>query len=466
MIRKYGTINEEVNRIKSLFGESRLYGNLITEGDIEVDIGKELTDMENSQAVITARNNEYNKKIHLLITKNGERDKWGGVRQEPETAKEILKILNEWLVELEKDTIEFESRKRRLSSHESYDLYIWELKSLTSPHINIYRGITLDVAEVIRNWGKVLKELEGNHTDDNTEVVGKSDEELMKDIGDSPGGNLNNELGVFDFNEWQISHHKHFVSEEWKHTVERYREDGYVIEDISNYTKEEKEYLKQCFLIENRQNEEGIVKINNVFNPEESEKTVTTNSSTGGADEKSGTEEETVNQTDTNGKKTGVWETKHKNGKIKERGEYEDDKRVGEWKFYDKSGKLTTTGEYVNGIAEGEWITTNWDGVEMTAKFKNGNQIITLDVDIKEEDIIRDYKNKKYNIGKFVYDKKNDEFKIKSKYPFLLKRTNGVVENMRTTFWETLSKWYDYPLTANNTSLEVVNNKKFKVTTK
>ena len=39
-----------------------------------------------------------------------------------------------------------------------------------------------------------------------------------------------------------------------------------------------------------------------------------------------------------------------------------------------------------------------------------------LDVDIKEEDIIRDYKNKKYNIGKFVYDKKNDEFKIKSKY--------------------------------------------------
>ena len=201
-------------------------------------------------------------------------------------------------------------------------------------------------------------------------------------------------------------------------------------------------------------------------------------------------EEETVNQTDTNGKKTGVWETKHKNGNIKERGEYENNKRVGEWetnydngkikhiggydndkmvgewKFYDKSGKLTTTGEYVNGKAAGEWITTNWDGVEMTAKFKNGNQIITLDVDIKEEDIIRDYKNKKYNIGKFVYDKKNDEFKIKSKYPFLLKRTNGVVENMRTTFWETLSKWYDYPLTANNTSLEVVNNKKFKVTTK
>ena len=108
---------------------------------------------------------------------------------------------------------------------------------------------------------------------------------------------------------------------------------------------------------------------------------------------------------------------------------------------------------------------SNEDGGD-TTEGGNDGQIITLDVDIKEEDIIRDYKNKKYNIGKFVYDKKNDEFKIKSKYPFLLKRTNGVVENMRTTFWETLSKWYDYPLTANNTSLEVVNNKKFKVTTK
>ena len=29
MKRRYNTLNEEVNRMKSLFGESRLYGNLV-----------------------------------------------------------------------------------------------------------------------------------------------------------------------------------------------------------------------------------------------------------------------------------------------------------------------------------------------------------------------------------------------------------------------------------------------------
>jgi len=38
MIRKYGTINEEVNRIKSLFGESRLYGNLVEQDEQSDDV--------------------------------------------------------------------------------------------------------------------------------------------------------------------------------------------------------------------------------------------------------------------------------------------------------------------------------------------------------------------------------------------------------------------------------------------
>jgi hypothetical protein len=29
MKKKYNTLNEEMNRMKSLFGESRLYGNLV-----------------------------------------------------------------------------------------------------------------------------------------------------------------------------------------------------------------------------------------------------------------------------------------------------------------------------------------------------------------------------------------------------------------------------------------------------
>lgn len=445
MIRKYGTINEEVNRIKSLFGESRLYGNLITEGDIEVDIEKELTDMNNSQEVITARNNEYNKKIHLLITKNGERDKWGGVRQEPETAKEILIILNEWLVKLEKDDIEFESRKKRLSSHESYDLYVWDLKGFDSPHIKITGGISFssDVKGVIRNWEKVLKELGGDHNDDNTEVVGKSDEELMKDIGDSPGGNLNNELGVFDFNEWQISDNKHFVSEEWKHTVERWnREDGYVIEDISNYTKEEKEYLKQCFLIENRQNEEGIVKINNVFNPEESEKTGTTNSSTGGADEKSGTED---------GSEITTLDIDSKTAIIK--GYLEKEPENGEYDTFESSDGILV------------YKVKTADNTDNKVDIKSDDKSEMKEGYNTEEDIIHKSSkmNKKYNIGKFVYDKKNDEFKIKSKYPFLLKKSKMVMKSMDETFWKTLNKWYDKPLNSDNTTLDIINDKKFKV---
>lgn len=82
-----------------------------------------------------------------------------------------------------------------------------------------------------------------------------------------------------------------------------------------------------------------------------------------------------------------------------------------------------------------------------------------------EEDIIHKSSklNKKYNIGKFVYDKKNDEFKIKSKYPFLLKKSKMVMKSMDETFWKTLNKWYDKPLNSNNTTLDIINDKKFKV---
>ena len=86
-------------------------------------------------------------------------------------------------------------------------------------------------------------------------------------------------------------------------------------------------------------------------------------------------------------------------------------------------------------------------------------------VDDEEKDIIyRQPKlNKDFNIGKFVYDKSKDEFKIKSKYPFLLTRTNNLVERMEQSFWKTLSKWYDKTLNSDNTTLDIINDKKFKV---
>lgn len=68
MVRKYGTINEEVNRIKSLFGESRLYGNLVEQEDSlsSEEVKKELNDMNISQKRITKRNNEYDQKIKVV----------------------------------------------------------------------------------------------------------------------------------------------------------------------------------------------------------------------------------------------------------------------------------------------------------------------------------------------------------------------------------------------------------------
>ena len=371
MIRKYGTINEEVNRIKSLFGESRLYGNLITEGDIEVDIEKELTDMENSQAVITARNNEYNKKIHLLITKNGERDKWGGVRQEPETAKEILKILNEWLVELEKDDIEFESRKKRLSSHESYDLYVWDLKGFDSPHIKITGGISSDVEGVIRNWGKVLKELGGDHND-----------EIIKD---KEGGNPKNSDELIK-----------------------------IIMDPDSSDDDKKgaiDTLKSTFDIDLSDG-----------------KPLTIDSDTGVKFHEFNLEKP----------KEGPFGT-----------------------YLSSDGVLIYKKEVL--FSDLNITTTDPNAAEKLAaeddkpKMKEGYNT--------EEDIIHKSSkmNKKYNIGKFVYDKKNDEFKIKSKYPFYGKRTGNLVKQTEDSFWETLSKWYNETLDSSNTSLEFINGKKFKV---
>ena len=86
-------------------------------------------------------------------------------------------------------------------------------------------------------------------------------------------------------------------------------------------------------------------------------------------------------------------------------------------------------------------------------------------VDDEEKDIIytQPKLNKDFNIGKFVYDKSKDEFKIKSKYPFLLTRTNNLVERMEQSFWKTLSKWYDKTLNSDNTTLDIISDKKFKV---
>jgi len=568
MIRKYGTINEEVNRIKSLFGESRLYGNLVEQSD----------EIDNSNSIVCTESGckgEYSGVEHNTDVKPSDVAHQFSNTMSTDVGNKLKELYGEGIyVKVDFDGIEMTTEGMDQKDDVVYKLNIpfkkvdEKCKAMTSfDHVGgwghspklearkgelsgaLLSGDELDISE-LKKTTEGLEEYWIQWRNKNTQLECEGIVDIRQNNDDKPEGWYEKPVDVLkkygvppdvigkmegngdqdgDYN-WEYKDSKfsikiygidgkadwgqfHFIEEGksgwdeywvgkliivydigkddqnsrvmegtlfWNYLLDGKYDDLFYGSKYGVESETEGEIKNGYITIDGETTDpfkvggEIVKSVDDEIYKKVQELRSNSNEDVGdgtedvgdGTEGGNGDEEETVNQTDTNGNKTGVWETKHKNGKIKERGGYDNDKRVGEWKFYDKSGKLTTTGEYVNGKAEGEWITTNWDGVEMTANYKNGNQIITLDVDIKEEDIIRDYKNKKYNIGKFVYDKKNDEFKIKSKYPFLLKRTNGVVENMRTTFWETLSKWYDYPLTANNTSLEVVNNKKFKVTTK
>ena len=48
-----------------------------------------------------------------------------------------------------------------------------------------------------------------------------------------------------------------------------------------------------------------------------------------------------VNQTDSKGRKQGVWTKKYDNGVTRYTGQFKDDKPVGEFKYYDSYGVLT-----------------------------------------------------------------------------------------------------------------------------
>lgn len=60
-------------------------------------------------------------------------------------------------------------------------------------------------------------------------------------------------------------------------------------------------------------------------------------------------------------KKTGYWEEKWANGKIKSKGYYVRGKRVGNWKFYSKDGKTYYQGILIDGKRNGWWYLTSTD---------------------------------------------------------------------------------------------------------
>ena len=418
MIRKYGTINEEVNRIKSLFGESRLYGNLAEQSD----------EIDNSNSIVCTESGckgEYSGVEHNTDVKPSDVAHQFSNTMSTDVGNKLKELYEEGIyVKVDFDGIEMTTEGMNQKDDVVYKLNIpfkkvdEKCKAMTSfDHVGgwghspklearkgelsgvLLSGDELDISE-LKKTTEGLEEYWIQWRNKNTQLECEDIEEVEGEDYESfhDNGKLKTQGTIKDglnYGEWKQYYDNGQLEEEGKYV--NGEEEG-----------EWKYYLKDGNVDKIKVYEDGEL----VDEPEE----------------------ETVNQTDTNGKKTGVWETKHKNGNIKERGEYENNKRVGvwetkhdngnlfkrggyvngiaegEWKFYDKSEKLKTTGKYVNGIAEGEWKIYNPDGEEIATKFENGKQIITLDVDIKEEDIIRDYKNKKYNIGKFVYDKKNDEF--------------------------------------------------------
>ena len=54
--------------------------------------------------------------------------------------------------------------------------------------------------------------------------------------------------------------------------------------------------------------------------------------------------------------KNGNWEAYYKNGKLQEKGEYQNNKKIGFWKKYHDDGVMGESGTYKNDLRQGEWL--------------------------------------------------------------------------------------------------------------
>jgi antitoxin component YwqK of YwqJK toxin-antitoxin module len=189
----------------------------------------------------------------------------------------------------------------------------------------------------------------------------------------------------------------------------------------------------------------------------------------------------------TDGKLDGLQRDWYENGKLKSEYNYKDGKEVTDVTDYDSETDtgaetditvldfdsktaIAAHGYVQNKPEDGEYETAEGsDGVLVykvkTGEVEGGGVDIEMVNDDNEQDIMyTSSKLKKvFNIGKMVYDKNKKEFKIKSKYSLLSKRTGKVTKKMEESFWNTLSKWYNKPLNNENADLQIKNDKKFTV---
>lgn len=65
----------------------------------------------------------------------------------------------------------------------------------------------------------------------------------------------------------------------------------------------------------------------------------------------------------------------YKNGKIKEKGQYQNSKQTGLWTYYYKDGQISDEGKFVNDLEEGEWKSYYENGqLESIIPYKNGEK--------------------------------------------------------------------------------------------
>jgi len=144
MKRNYKSINEEVNRIKMLFGESRLYGNMVTESytldDIENKKKELLKTLTSWEGFNNVRTGMYKEKIKAEI---GEEIKTSrvlinGISRANSCTKETVAMINKKIVELKERKKEFQigallrTSKPDKEYYESVEKILGEMKTICS----------------------------------------------------------------------------------------------------------------------------------------------------------------------------------------------------------------------------------------------------------------------------------------------------------------------------------------------
>ena len=516
MIRKYGTINEEVNRIKSLFGESRLYGNLVEQDEQSDDVCKWFKPNQEEALDILKEvlSLAKMKKIALIF--------------EPEEREKIDVLIKMLVANIKTiEDINCEGGIVIVCSTENTTKIDGGIVLLNSKLEDWPDGENEDVKTKLERLVEILNEIKsrcadavGDHNDDKPEGWYGKPVALLQDYGvpDVVIGKMEgNGDQDGDYN-WEYKDSKfsikiygidgkadwgqfHFIEEGKSGWDEYWVGKLIIVYDIGKDDQNSRVMEGTLFwnyLLDGKYDNLFLMEVNMVLkvklNGEIKNGYITIDGETTdpfevGGDIVGSPEDEIYkkvlelrSEDDTKGDNT----TKDGGDGAKDGSEiptldidtktaivngYVDDKpQNGEYDtFKSKDGTLVykvKTGDNTE-IKKG-------DNTEIKKGDNTGNKGETeLDDKPKmkegyntEEDIIyisEKEGKREFKLGKMEYDKDKEVFKIISKYPFYSKKTGYLVKRTEESFWNTLSKWYTKELNSDNTTLDIKNGKKFKV---